>query len=224
MVSVCDEGQGGKFVSGGRIEPGGSFPLNSHARFPARWPTRPHRTGTPDNRADLGIGCSRTANSAASGQCHPTGTDEMGRCPQTRSRTTQVTYLLGGTMSGPLRVSADLTKGVVEEARPPQGVVGDGHGYLPQTMSVTQTATLTPKQLSSIRQLAGQVAKVKPYSTPKCPGIPPGFPDAWTSLEVVAGGQSYDGGSVGRCATDEVNALTHVMLCASDPTRYGCDH
>lgn len=26
----CDEGQGGEFVSGGRIEPGSSFPLNSH--------------------------------------------------------------------------------------------------------------------------------------------------------------------------------------------------
>ena len=70
---------------------------------------------------------------------------------------TSVTYSLGGVMSGPYRLSADLASGVLSEATHPRGKIGDGAGLSTDELQVTGTRTLTPEELKPLRQAAGAV-------------------------------------------------------------------
>lgn len=77
--------------------------------------------------------------------------------PAAAAEPDHVTYALGGVMSGPFRLEADLVTGAFSEARPPAGQRGDGAGLNAHTIPVTKRWTVPPQKLAVLRRLAEKV-------------------------------------------------------------------
>ena len=65
-----------------------------------------------------------------------------------------VTYLLGGVMSGPYRLTVDLETDHLSEAKPPPGVHGDGARVSAADLPETARRALTPAERDTLRALA----------------------------------------------------------------------
>jgi hypothetical protein len=85
---------------------------------------------------------------------HHTFIESLGSCADPPVAT-RVTYVLGGMMSGPLRLTADLDAKIVRQADHPPGQSGDGARLNAWTMPVTSTRGLTPEFITKISTLAG---------------------------------------------------------------------
>ena len=125
---------------------------------------------------------------------------------------TRVTWVLGGLMSGPYRLSADLAAGVLEEARPPAGVSGDGAGLNAWSLPVTGRHPLLPAQRQEIAALAARLYQPGAF---RCPGLPsPGMIDALGALEIEQDGQARRSDGPVPCLTPDGDALVRALTCA----------
>ncbi len=134
----------------------------------------------------------------------------------------QVTYTLGGIVSGPYRVAADLATGVVTEAQPPQGRYRDGARLNALTMPVTAHRSLTPAALDAVRGLASQVFADGAFA---CPDPAKGMmmsADAIGRFDVVQDGVTHASSAATACLTPIGDALLRALTCGIDPQRPGC--
>lgn len=89
----------------------------------------------------------------------------IGLSPVAASAAPQVSsivYSLGGLMSGPYRVSADLAAATASEAKTPPGVFGDGARVSTASLPVTSTRPLAPGAVRKLDALASAVWKDGP--------------------------------------------------------------
>lgn len=128
------------------------------------------------------------------------------------------TYSLGGLLSGPYRVSADLVDGVAAEAKPPPGVSGDAAGVRISDLPVTKTRRLTPQELRALRGLAEAVwergAMSPPRSCAPCT-------DAIGRIDIVRAGVTRSFDVPLACMNVEAERLVRGLGCAADPERAG---
>jgi len=143
--------------------------------------------------------------------------------PDSQSNTlTNVTYALGGIMSGPYRVSADLESGIATEARPPPGVHGDGARVSAFDMPATTSRSLSSEEVLAIRKFASAVWKKGPVSTSKCPpGVMPP-PDALGRFDIVDAGVTRSFVLPTPCMSPEADNLLRTLTCGANPKNYGC--
>lgn len=129
----------------------------------------------------------------------------------------EVTYLFGGLMSGPYRVSADLRAGVVSEAKPPEGKRGDGAGLNAGTMPATRTRPLPPTDAAHLQALAASVWR-NGAVIPRClPSV-----DALVRFHMVQAGASRDFDVSTICMNADAKALQRALLCAVAVEATGC--
>lgn len=129
----------------------------------------------------------------------------------------KVTYLLGGPMSGPYRVSADLRAGVVSEAKPPQGKRGDGAGLDAMTMPITRTRPLPPATAARLQTLAAAVWQ-NGGTVPRClPSV-----DALVRFHMVQAGVSHDFDVSTICMNADAKVPQRALLCAMDSAGQDC--
>ena len=131
-----------------------------------------------------------------------------------------VTYLLGGVVSGPYRLSADLVAGTVEEARPPPGRFGDGARIDPWTMPATFRHALTGRDRRVIRELAASLLSNGVASPAKCPATaPPPPPDAVVAFAITPapGAEPRRLWAAAACLSDDAARLQRVLHDAAQP-------
>lgn len=131
---------------------------------------------------------------------------------------TEVTYALGGVVSGLYRVTADLLAGTVSEARPPRGAHGDGARLDAMTMPETARRPLSPAAREEIARLAAAVLRDGPAVRRLCPPTA----DAIARYRITAPGAVRDATVSTPCFTPEAGALLRALTCAADPAREGC--
>ena len=129
-------------------------------------------------------------------------------CRAEGAEITRVTYLLGGTMSGPYRLTADLKAGTITEGNTPAGM----H---PDQAPATTLPTTTERPLSSsdktrIQDLAALVFTHGARKGWDCEMSP----DALVRLEIAAGEQVKTFDLAAQCLTDDAGALQRAMYCA----------
>jgi hypothetical protein len=134
---------------------------------------------------------------------------------------TSVTYTLGGVVSGPYRVSADLGSGVAAEAKPPPGRHGDGAELNALTMPITVSRSLAAQDVRNIQRLAGAVSGNGPASPPKeCP--PTMTADAIGRFDIVQGGATHTFLFPTPCMTPAAGDLLSSLVCGADPDGRNC--
>ena len=131
---------------------------------------------------------------------------------------TGATYSLGGLLSGPYRVSADLVAGVAAEAAPPPGARGDGAGLKTSELPATKTRRLTPQELHTLRDLAAAVWERGATASPTCAGSV----DALGRLDVVRADATRSFSFSVPCMNADAERLVRGLRCAADPGRDGC--
>jgi len=122
-----------------------------------------------------------------------------------------VAYLLGGVVSGPYRVSANLGAGTVEEARPP-GAHGDGAGLDALTMLATRSGTLPAAAAGRIRALAGAVLRDGAERRGCQPSV-----DALVRFHIVRGDVVRDLDASSPCLTEGAERLRAALMCGMEP-------
>jgi hypothetical protein len=127
-----------------------------------------------------------------------------------------VAYLLGGLVSGPYRVSADLGAGTVEESRPP-GAHGDGAGLDALTMPATRGGTLPAGSAERIRALAGAVLRDGAERRGCLPTI-----DALVRFHIVRGDVVRDLDASSPCMAEGADRLRAALMCGMEPGTSGC--
>lgn len=131
----------------------------------------------------------------------------------------RVTYLLGGTVSGPYRLTADLESGTIAEGATPAKISPDGAPAA--TLPATSQRRLAPAEQARIQNLA---AAVWANGASKPPGTCTLTPDALARFEIAIGDtvKTFDASS--PCMTDDANALQRAMYCAvhGDEAGSGC--
>ncbi len=130
----------------------------------------------------------------------------------------QVTYTLGGLVSGPYRVGADLVTGAVSEAQPPRGQYGDGARLDALTMPVTARRSLSPATLRTIRDLASQVFANGAFA---CKDMRMSA-DAIGRFDIVQDGVTHTSSAPTACLTPPGDSLLQALTCGVDPHRAGC--
>ena len=131
-----------------------------------------------------------------------------------------VTYVLGGVVSGPYRLAADLRAGTAEEALPPRGKFGDGARLDPWTMPATSHRRLSARDRAAIGTLASAILADGIVSPVRCPiTAPPPPPDA---LVVFAVGMSPGAeprrlSTASQCLTDDASRLQQLLRNAAQP-------
>ncbi|MBI0537697.1 hypothetical protein D9599_19230 [Roseomonas sp. KE2513] len=128
-----------------------------------------------------------------------------------------VSYLLGGVVSGPYRLTVDLETGRLSEAKPPPGVHGDGARVSAADLSETARRALTPAERNTFRVLAAPVWRDGAARR----GCLEFSMDALVQLAITAGGVERRSDAPAQCLTPDAVALRRALLCAADPVT-GC--
>lgn len=127
-----------------------------------------------------------------------------------------VAYLLGGVVSGPYQVSADLGAGTVEEARPP-GAHGDGAGLNALMMPATRSRPLPAGVAGRIRALARTVWREGAGRQGCLPTM-----DALVRFHIVLGDAARDLDASSPCLTEDAERLRAALMCGMEPGASGC--
>lgn len=143
----------------------------------------------------------------------------LGACAN-RPAPEQVTYVLGGMMSGPYRLTADFATGTVEEATPPPGKHGDGARLDAWTLPVTSTQKLSPHRIAEIRRLSNQVLEHGIFSEKGCPASL--TVDALVSFRIVTAHGTRNFSTASPCMNEESSALQHSLYCGIYPQDHTC--
>lgn len=143
---------------------------------------------------------------------------------------TSIMYALGGVMSGPYRVSADLAGATASEAKTPPNAHGDGAGISTASLPVTGTQSLSPAAVRKLDALASAVWRDGPERKPVTTrhvdkhgrvslGIDFCQPslDALGRFEIVRSGmkRTFDFSTV--CMTKTADRLLATLTCAANP-------
>lgn len=129
------------------------------------------------------------------------------RAADTAPPPSRVTYLMGGTTSGPYRLEANLLTGEISEAKAPPG-----------GLAVTSRRTLPPSDLEALR---GLVAHVWEYGAEAAgPCSPAG--DAIAAFSFQQNGMSRTYSVPSPCISDEASELRVRMACGANPADPGC--
>ncbi len=126
---------------------------------------------------------------------------------------TRIDYDLSGLMSGPYRLSIDLSTRTLTEAKPPPGVLGDASRVSPTDLPVTKTRILERGEIREIRRLARQVW-LHGGALPCMPSF-----DARPSLRIIANGIES---TAGGCFNADGNALLKAVSCAAKGDVFEC--
>ena len=124
-----------------------------------------------------------------------------------------VTYLLGGVVSGPYRVTVDLEAGRLSEAKPAAGVHGDGARVSAADLPETAGRALTRAERDALRVLAAPVWR-DGAARRACLEF---SLDALIQLTITAGGVERSSDAPSQCLTSDAVALQRAMLCAANP-------
>lgn len=122
----------------------------------------------------------------------------------------RVTYLLGGTVSGPYRLTADLEAGTIAEGATPAGMSPDSAPAA--TLPPTLQRPLSPAEQARIQNLA---AVVWANGASKPPGTCTMTPDALVRFEIAIGDTVRTFDLSAPCMTDAASALQRAMYCAA---------
>jgi hypothetical protein len=145
-------------------------------------------------------------------------------CPTTAGMPpTRVTYVLTGMMSGPYRITADLERGIVEEAESPVRPGRDQPRANPLTLPVTKSRALDAQAVDAIRRAESDVFAKGANSESKCPrGYIPTV-DAFLTFYITKAGVTSSRSTPGACETEEASALQRILFCSADPSGHGCE-
>ncbi len=143
---------------------------------------------------------------------------------------TRVTYGLGGIVSGPYRVSADLVTGTVSEASTPPGAIGDGAGLRTDDLPVTKTRQLPPNEWHRLRRLAAIVWRRGPVRTQPsvvvkgriAPPIVCNTPDALGRFDIVKDGVTRTFDFSTPCMSADGDRLLKALTCGANPDQAYC--
>ena len=124
-----------------------------------------------------------------------------------------VTYLLGGVVSGPYRLTVDLETGRLSEAKPAPGIHGDGARVSAADLPETAGRALTPAERDRLRVLAAPVWR-DGAARRACLEF---SMDALVRLTITAGGVERSSDAPLQCLTSDAAALQRAMLCAANP-------
>ncbi|MFT8243369.1 hypothetical protein [Roseomonas sp. BN140053] len=130
---------------------------------------------------------------------------------------TRVTYLLGGLLSGPYRLSADLEARTLVEAATPRGARGDAARLRAADLPDTARHPLAPPEAERIGRLAAAVLD-RGAARPGCPPMA----DALMSLIITAGAAERRFDLPVPCLTPEARQLVDRLLCTAHPGSTGC--
>jgi hypothetical protein len=125
-------------------------------------------------------------------------------------------------MSGPYRLTADLVRGVVDEAQHAPGTNGDGARPDALTMPVTSTRSLDAKSAEQIRRLGRDVFEHGVFSSKACPAMSIPTADSFHIFYITEGGVTRSFSAPAACDTVDALELQHTLYCSANPTGYGC--
>lgn len=129
-----------------------------------------------------------------------------------------VTYLLGGIVSGPYRLTVDLEAGRLSEAVPPPGVRGDGARVSAADLSETTSRALTSAARDTLRVLAAPVWRDGAARR----GCLQFSMDALVRLIITADGIERRSDAPAQCLTPDAVALRRALLCAAGSDGTDC--
>lgn len=125
----------------------------------------------------------------------------------------RITWVIGGAVSGPQRLSADLATGRLEHARASAGARGDGAGLDAWTMPATASHTLSPAQRREIARLAARLAREGAFYCPNPAMLR--IVDALGGLEIEQDGRRQRQHGPTACLTPDGAALVQALTCAA---------
>jgi hypothetical protein len=129
-----------------------------------------------------------------------------------------VTYLLGGVLSGPYRLTVDLDAGHLSEAKAPPGIRGDGARVSAASLPETASRALTHAERDTFRALAAPVWRDGAARR----GCLEFSMDALVLLAITAGGIERRTNAPAQCLTPDARALQQALLCTATPGGAEC--
>lgn len=124
-----------------------------------------------------------------------------------------ITYLLGGAVSGPYRLTVDLETDHLSEAKPPPGVHGDGARVSAADLPETARRALTPAERDTLRALAVPVWRDGAGRR----GCFEFSMDALVLLAITVDGVERRFDAPRQCLTPDAVALQRALLCSANP-------